>query len=133
MKISLNDKNDLHVLRIKLDAMFKRFGDETGLVLSTGNIRFQTDGTSAEIRVKAFRPTSTGAIVTKERKALESEVQRRYPQLAAYVFEGKTLSLGGKTMTLTGYKTRCSRYPFMAQGSDGKNYKLALNHVLQSI
>ena len=74
----------------------------------------------ADLKIRVAQLAENGEIVTPEGEALKVD----FPKLV-----GKTFESRGKKFTLTGYKPRNSKFPFIANSLDGKSFKFTSDVV----
>ena len=123
MKIKLNNKIDLDIMRDELNRLLGKYGAKADLKFEMGGIRYMTDGSSATMKLTILGVGDNGKLVTKEMKALENRASTR-PWLQKMLDEGTYISLSKGTGTLVGYNSRCSKYPYMVKLNDGRIYKV---------
>ena len=124
MKVTSFDRPTVKALRVDLDSALAKVAKEYGIEISTGNISFSGDNCS--IKVKASVINSDGTVMTKE--ATDFARYAKLHGLDAKV--GDTFMNAGTVYTITGWKSRSSKYPVTAISSqDGKTYKVPVRMV----
>lgn len=119
------DRQTVAQFRKELNLLLHKFGEETGLIVTVGNIRFTVDGTSLRTRLEA---AVKGAKST-------SAAQEGIPEKLISVLKMNGLqqtfncaSIG--EVTLVDYKSSNRKYPFIGVAkSTGKRYKFDWNQV----
>ena len=124
MKVTSFDRPTVKALRVDLDSALAKVAKEYGIEISTGNISFSGDNCS--IKVKASVIGNDGTVMTKE--ATDFARYAKLHGLDAKV--GDTFMNAGTVYTITGWKSRSSKYPVTAISSqDGKTYKVPVRMV----
>lgn len=106
-KFTKFDRNNLSNLRSEMQAVLNKYGIDSNLNISVGNLRFS----DAEVEIKVIAKivgakTMTDAILEMRAKALGLVLQN------------------SKGDILTGYNTRAKSMPFIyTSAKDGKSYK----------
>jgi hypothetical protein len=111
--------------RNELNAVLAKFGQETGLMLSIGNIRFAPDGSTLHTRLDAH---------VKAKMSSESVSLGQTPALMKVLKReglGDTfLSPTQGEITLIDYRARSHKFPFIGRRKDGKMFKFPLSSVV---
>lgn len=119
------NKATLAVLRKELNLVLAKFGDESGLMLTLGNIRFAPDGSTMHTRLDAH---------VKGKLSAEAVQLGQTPTLIKVLKDNKMadtfVSPMNGTITLIDYKARSHKYPFIGTRSDGKRFKFSFSQVL---
>lgn len=113
MSLKLNNRNDLDVLRRKINEALESVTEETRVQFKAGSISYAADGGNATLKLEMLSVSEDGTVVIPERKALESYASL-YPWLDMSRIDEPFLN-GGKRFVLTGYKPRSPRFPFLAR------------------
>ena len=127
MKIQLNDKKSLRLLRQKIEAALAPFSEESGLKFSIGSIRYEGDGTGCKMQLEARAPDASGTVKEKHTQDFE-----RYWQM----FEGLKLEhLGSKVKlkdgiaVVIGLKPNARRFPVLVERTDGKRFRMPVSSL----
>lgn len=119
------NKATLATLRTELNAVLTKFGKESGLTLTIGNIRFAPDGSTMHTRLDAHVQSGMSA---------ESAQLGQTPALMKVLKDNKMgdtfISPMNGEITLLDYKARSHKYPFIGKRRDGKMFKFSFSQVL---
>jgi hypothetical protein len=119
------NKATLATLRNELNVVLHKFGQESGLMFTIGNIRFAPDGSTMHTRLDAH---VKGALST------ESVQLGQTPALMKVLKDNKMgdtfLSPISGEITLLDYRPRSHKYPFIGKRRDGKRFKFSFSEVL---
>ena len=125
MSITSFDRETVKNVRADMAAAMQEVAKKHGIKIQQAkSVRFDEHGFGLRFEVK----TSEGD------KAEETERKETVNQMAKMegidkpVF-GVKFSLFDKTFSVIDYKPRNRKYPFIAKGDDGKQYKLSADHV----
>jgi len=118
------NKATLATLRKELNLVLAKFGDESGLMLTLGNIRFAPDGSTMHTRLDAHvkGKLSTESVQLGQTPALMKV-------LKAAGISDTFVSPGNQEITLIDYRPRSHKYPFIGKRKDGKTFKFTLSQV----
>lgn len=118
------NKTTLFQLRRELNEVLSKFGQESGLMLTIGNIRFAPDGSTMHTRLDAHvkGKMSTEAAQLGQTPSLV-QILRLYEMGPRFV----SPTLG--EITLIDYRARSHKYPFIGKRKDGKMYKFSMAQV----
>lgn len=122
MKITSFTRPNVKALRVDLDSALSKIAKEYGIEISTGNISFS--GSNASIKVKAAVIGDGGMVMTKE--ATDFSLYAKMNGLDAKL--GDTFTYGGKTYTITGWKSRARKNPVLAE-NNGQTYRVPVQLV----
>jgi len=119
------NKATLATLRKELNQVLAKFGDESGLMLTIGNIRFATDGSTMHTRLDAH----------VKGKLSDSAVQLgQTPALMKVLKDNKMgdtfVSPTQGEITLLDYRARSHKYPFVGRAKNGKMFKFSFTQVI---
>lgn len=119
------NKATLATLRKELNLVLAKFGTETGLMLTIGNIRFAPDGSTMHTRLDAH---------VKGKMSDEAAQLGQTPALARVLKDNKMadtfISPMNGEITLLDYRARSHKYPFIGKRRDGKMFKFSFSQVL---
>lgn len=118
------NKATLATLRNELNVVLNKFGQETGLMLTIGNIRFAPDGSTMHTRLDAHikGKLSSTAVQLGQTPALVKA-------LKAYGLGDTFNSPMNGEITLVDYRARSHKYPFIGKRRDGKMFKFSFSQV----
>lgn len=118
------NKATLATLRRELNEVLAKFGNESGLIITIGNIRFATDGTTMHTRLDAH---------VKSKMSAESVQLGQTPALMRILkaagISDTFVSPTKQEITLIDYRPRSYKYPFIGKRKDGKLFKFTINQV----
>lgn len=118
------NKVTLGTLRAELNALLAKFGAESGLMITIGNIRFAPDGTTMHTRLDAH---VKGAVSTTQAQLGMTPVLVKKLRESGFgdTFVSPTLGV----ITLVDYHPRKPKFPFIGVRSDGKRFKFTYSQV----
>lgn len=122
----LNDKVALRKLREEMDKALADVAARMGLIsLSTGNIRFEGDGTEAKLTVNAKAQSLDGK-TTEERAFDQYHSMFGIPASAL----GSTITrINGQKCKIIGLCPNRRKFPVLVTGDNGKRYLITVPEV----
>jgi hypothetical protein len=121
-KIQSFDRQNLKEISIKIEEALTKIGDEYGIILSTGGIRFSGNEFTTKINgasLNSPKTTITTATIVNPLNNIEI---------------GKTQFMSGRMrFTVVGYMSSRPKYPFVGINSNGTRYKFTREAVLNHI
>lgn len=119
------DKKTCTQFRNELNAVLAKFGQETGLMLTIGNIKFAIDGSTLHTRLDAHvkGKVSTEAAQLGQTPAL-------IKALRVHGLSDRFVSPTNGEILLVDYRPRSHKYPFIGKRRDGKMFKFPLAAVM---
>jgi hypothetical protein len=106
--------------RKEIEEVLSALEKKHNLKFRVGNMRYTSSTVS--IKLDAAVVSEDGVVETPEFRALKVI----HPELV-----NKTVSVGGESMKIIGYKPRSPRYPFIGETVDGRRFKLTEVSVLR--
>ena len=122
MKVTNFDKPTIKAIRLAMDSALAQVEKDYGIKISTGNARFS--GNEVTFKVKANTVTSTGKAITKEAQMFDLY---KNSEGLGHLSVGDTVTLQGKSFTLTGYNTRARKSPIQIEDMQGRGYKCSVS------
>lgn len=120
-KITTLTAQNLETLRVEIGLALKDIENRYGIVIKTGGVRYNS--ASANVKIEIATVASNGEVIDTEAAALRRNIINL--GLLPEHLE-KTLSIGGKTFKLSGYKKARRSKPFSLRcNEDGKTYVAA--------
>jgi len=122
MKVKKFDRPTVKALRNDLDQALAQVAQQYGIEISTGNISFSGDNCS--IKVTAAVIGNDGMVMSKEATDFAHYAQFKLPGVSL----GDQFRYGGYTYTITGWKSRATKNPILAD-RDGRTYRVPVDIV----
>ena len=122
MKVTNFDKPTIKAIRMAMDNALAKVEKEYGITISTGNARFS--GNEVTFKVKANTVTSGGKAITKEAQMFDIV---KHQEGIGHLSVGDTVTLQGKSFTITGYNTRARKSPINIEDMQGRGYKCSVS------
>lgn len=132
MKVELNNRSDLRRLRTMLNEQLEDLGNDIDLAFQVGDIRFESDGSSAVIKLSCNRVNSDGSVedpsVNEFKKSIwmwpgieEDDLNRTFvSRRCAY--------------KITGANPRATKYPILCKRvSDGATFKFPPSTIVRAL
>ena len=105
-----------------MDSALAQVEKDYGIKISTGNARFS--GNEVTFKVKANTVTSGGKAITKEAQMFDIV---KHQEGIGHLSVGDTVTLQGKSFTITGYNTRARKSPINIEDMQGRGYKCSVS------
>ena len=122
MKVTNFDKPTIKAIRLAMDSALAKVEKDYGIKISTGNARFS--GNEVTFKVKANTVTSGGKAITKEAQMFDIV---KHQEGIGHLSVGDTVTLQGKSFTITGYNTRARKSPINIEDMQGRGYKCSVS------
>ena len=122
MKVTNFDKPTIKAIRLAMDSALAQVEKDYGIKISTGNARFS--GNEVTFKVKANTVTSGGKAITKEAQMFDIV---KHQEGLGHLSVGDTVTLQGKSFTITGYNTRARKSPINIEDMQGRGYKCSVS------
>ena len=122
MKVTNFDKPTIKAIRLAMDSALAQVEKDYGIKISTGNARFS--GNEVTFKVKANTVTSGGKAITKEAQMFDIV---KHQEGIGHLSVGDTVTLQGKSFTITGYNTRARKSPINIEDMQGRGYKCSVS------
>jgi hypothetical protein len=119
MKLSTFTRSDVRSINADIQAAIQTVAKRYGVSIEVGNARYSSTEINTKVKIAVVSGT-TGVALTKEAKAYELFA----PQNGITVKLGDTIAMRGKQFVIKGWNTRSPKYPILAEGTDGKTYKI---------
>ncbi len=124
------DKVSLKALRNPIEAALKAIETEYGISISLGNARYTSE--TATFKLELATIASDGTVITKEARDLKA-----YGSLWPYNLPedalGRVFKDSKGTYTITGLRTKASRFPILVQRADGKAFCFPADRVVRAL
>lgn len=108
-------------LRIEMNAALMEVAKKHGIVIQVKNASYSPDQTNAHFKVDLSSISDDGVVMSKE-----AQDYKRYAPLCGLdpdlLFQ--TVTFGGTDYKIIGYLPRSTRFPVLAEKSDGSKVKL---------
>ena len=121
-RITNFDKPTIKAIRVAMDDALAQVEKAYGIKISTGNARFS--GNEVTFKVKANTVTSGGKAITKEAQMFDIV---KHQEGLGHLSVGDTVTLQGKSFTITGYNTRARKSPINIEDMQGRGYKCSVS------
>tara|TARA_B100000963_G_C22373943_1_gene557151 strand:+ start:318 stop:710 length:393 start_codon:yes stop_codon:yes gene_type:complete len=122
MRVTNFDKPTIKAIRLAMDSALAKVEKDYGIKISTGNARFS--GNEVTFKVKANTVTSGGKAITKEAQMFDIV---KHQEGIGHLSVGDTVTLQGKSFTITGYNTRARKSPINIEDMQGRGYKCSVS------
>lgn len=122
MRVTNFDKPTIKAIRLAMDSALAQVEKDYGIKISTGNARFS--GNEVTFKVKANTVTSGGKAITKEAQMFDIV---KHQEGLGHLSVGDTVTLQGKSFTITGYNTRARKSPINIEDMQGRGYKCSVS------
>tara|TARA_B100001287_G_scaffold266238_1_gene259954 strand:+ start:2310 stop:2702 length:393 start_codon:yes stop_codon:yes gene_type:complete len=122
MRVTNFDKPTIKAIRLAMDSALAKVEKDYGIKISTGNARFS--GNEVTFKVKANTVTSGGKAITKEAQMFDIV---KHQEGLGHLSVGDTVTLQGKSFTITGYNTRARKSPINIEDMQGRGYKCSVS------
>ena len=122
MRVTNFDKPTIKAIRLAMDSALAQVEKDYGIKISTGNARFS--GNEVTFKVKANTVTSGGKAITKEAQMFDIV---KHQEGIGHLSVGDTVTLQGKSFTITGYNTRARKSPINIEDMQGRGYKCSVS------
>jgi len=124
MKVKEIDKILLQKVRDEISHCLEPIGEKYGIELKAGRCSYSPSNFT--LKLEGSLVSEDGVVLTKEAGDF-----KKYAHWHGLVPEdlGKTFQSRGVVYTITGLKTRASKYPITAEASNGGSYKFAAESV----
>ena len=122
MRVTNFDKPTIKAIRTAMDSALAKVEKDYGIKISTGNARFS--GNEVTFKVKANTVTSGGKAITKEAQMFDIV---KHQEGLGHLSVGDTVTLQGKSFTITGYNTRARKSPINIEDMQGRGYKCSVS------
>lgn len=127
-KITILDRPKLKYIRKRLETTLKPVAKELGVVINVGNCTFQKRNCRFQVKV---------AVLDSDGKPMTEETESFNDNARLYGFEPDDMKrefvCRGKTYTLCGLNPKSRKYPIIAKGDNGKEYKFPCRVVLKAL
>ena len=120
-RITNFDKPTIKAIRTAMDDALAQVEKAYGIKISTGNARFS--GNEVTFKVKANTVTDSGSAITKEAQMFDLY---KNSEGIGHLSVGDTVTLQGKSFTITGYNTRARKSPINIEDAQGRGYKCSV-------
>ena len=120
-RITNFDKPTIKAIRTAMDDALAQVEKAYGIKISTGNARFS--GNEVTFKVKANTVTDSGSAITKEAQMFDLY---KASEGIGHLSVGDTVTLQGKSFTITGYNTRARKSPINIEDAQGRGYKCSV-------
>jgi hypothetical protein len=122
-KVNSFDRANIRQINAEIENALSAVAQKYGVEINLKNTRFSTDNYSTKIEVCTL---NNGNVMTKE--AIDFN---RYKNIKGINAElGDAFNYQGDIFTITGYKSRSSKYPILAvSNNNGKTYKFPISLV----
>jgi len=122
-KVNSFDRANIRQINAEIENALSAVAQKYGVEINLKNTRFTTDNYSTKIEVCTL---NDGTVMTKE--AIDFN---RYKNIKGINAElGDAFNYQGDIFTITGYKSRSSKYPILAVSNNtGKTYKFPISLV----
>ena len=122
-KVNSFDRANIRQINAEIENALSAVAQKYGVEINLKNTRFSTDNYSTKIEVCTL---NNGNVMTKE--AIDFN---RYKNIKGINAElGDAFNYQGDIFTITGYKSRSSKYPILAVSNNtGKTYKFPISLV----
>ena len=120
-RITNFDKPTIKAIRVAMDDALAQVEKAYGIKISTGNARFS--GNEVTFKVKANTVTDSGSAITKEAQMFDLY---KNSEGIGHLSVGDTVTLQGKSFTITGYNTRARKSPINIEDAQGRGYKCSV-------
>ena len=118
------NKATLATLRRELNEVLAKYGQESGLMLTIGNIRFAPDGSTMHTRLDAH---VKGKLSTTQAQLGQTPALMRV--LKDNGMADTFISPMNGEITLIDYRPRSHKYPLIGKRRDGKMFKFSFSQV----
>ena len=118
------NKATLVTLRRELNEVLAKYGQESGLMITSGNIRFALDGSTMHTRLDAH---VKGKLSTESVQLGQTPALIKQLKLLGMSDSFTSPTLG--VITLVDYHSRKPKFPFIGMRSDGKRFKFTYAQV----
>ena len=122
MRVTNFDKPTIKAIRLAMDSALAQVEKDYGIKISTGNARFS--GNEVTFKVKANTVTSGGKAITKEAQMFDIV---KHQEGIGHLSVGDTVTLQGKSFTITVYNTRARKSPINIEDMQGRGYKCSVS------
>ena len=122
MRVTNFDKPTIKAIRLAMDSALAQVEKDYGIKISTGIARFS--GNEVTFKVKANTVTSGGKAITKEAQMFDIV---KHQEGIGHLSVGDTVTLQGKSFTITGYNTRARKSPINIEDMQGRGYKCSVS------
>ena len=122
MRVTNFDKPTIKAIRLAMDSALAQVEKDYGIKISTGNARFS--GNEVTFKVKANTVTSGGKAITKEAQMFDIV---KHQEGIGHLSVGDTVTLQGKSFTITGYNTRARKSPINIEDMQGRGYRCSVS------
>lgn len=118
MTITTFDKPATRNLRDEINKALEDVGTRLGITLHAGNATMY--GNTVTFKLEGAIIASDGNVMTKERSALEA----LFPQ-----YLDKQVMVDDEVGTVTGYRRKAKKYPFIIDMGNGKTWVVPESHI----
>jgi hypothetical protein len=122
-KINSFDRTNIRKINAEIEGTLAAIGQKYGLQISLGATSFSSSNYSTKLEVATVG--DNGLASTKA----AIDFDRYKGALGINVPLGHTFNRSGKTYTVIGCKPRSTKYPVLAECSDGKTYKFPVSLI----
>jgi hypothetical protein len=133
-KIKSFDRPSVKLTRAALDTALAKVGEELGLAISLGGIRFTPNDIRCRLEARIVGDSTVGGLVTKKDHATEDF--KLYATQFGFKPEdhGREFALMGKRFTIAGLRPRASKNNLVIKRvPDGKVFVIASTQVLAAL
>jgi hypothetical protein len=127
---NLSDKLELRILRDRIEAVLAPWASEIGVVVTTGTIKYEADGSACSVQVKCAVPDANGKIVPEH----EKDFKRYWSFFTSDGLKAEHLHAivywNNAHYKIIGLRPKARRFPLLAtRSSDGKKFCLPISAV----
>jgi len=122
-KINSFDRTNIRKINAEIEGALATIGQKYGLQISLGATKFSSVNYSTKLEVATISKSG----MASNKAAIDFD---RYKiALGINVPLGHTFNRAGKIYTVVGCKPRSTKYPVLAECSDGKTYKFPVSLI----
>ena len=118
------NKQNLQIIREKINKALSDVGQEIGLNIKLGNISYSPSGFNAKVEAE---------LISKGEKAKEADQEKNELLSMSIGFDknivGRTFAKAGSNYEIVDIKPRSTKFPVIAKKSDGTRYKFPVSLV----
>lgn len=127
-KIRSIDRATVRMLRERMEEVLQPLANELGVTIEGGNGSYEP--TNATLKMKISVINSDGDVLTKEAQAFKTHAP--FHGLSPDHLNAQMI-VAGTSYTLTGYKPRATKRPFLGKRYDGRNFVFGPQTVIQGL
>ena len=115
------DRNNLATLRNDIDEALRSVGEQHGITFTFNSIRYSDNMFSTRLEARVGEDSTEHA---------RNDWNKNYWKIGLQKEDfGKTFVYGGQSYTVVGIKPRSSKFPVIAERSDGKKFKMPVEVI----